>query len=265
MNAFERAGHSVRYRSIRKRGWKKLLDRRWDLVAVAGGDGAVAKVAITLAARRKMPLAVIPSGRANNIARALGLQTGRREGRLAVAVARGPWGKTHFVESAGVGPIASLMTREGLSFRAGVVQLRRAFEAARPIALRVRADGEDLSGDYLMAQVLNVNAIGPRLELARDADPGDEWLELLLIRPEQRQVFMTFLAARARGKAARCPIATIRARRIEIGGWPARQNGQVDDRPWPDRRSPRVGKVRIRVATQRVLAARVKGDRLADH
>ena len=65
------AGFRPKYQSS-KDGYRQTLRKRWDLVIVAGGDGTVARVARRLR-NRDIPLAILPIGTANNIARALGL------------------------------------------------------------------------------------------------------------------------------------------------------------------------------------------------
>src|SRR3982751_4482915 len=74
---FERAGHSVRYRSIHESHWKRRLASA-EIVVAVGGDGTIAKVAIALARQGDPapPLVIIPAGKANNIARALGARAG---------------------------------------------------------------------------------------------------------------------------------------------------------------------------------------------
>lgn len=262
IRAFELAGHRVRYRSIREPGWKRALGTTEGAVVAAGGDGAIEAIAIALAQRRgsDVPLALIPAGTANNIAHALhvpaslaqlaaGLEDAERS-RLAIGVLHAPWGETRFVESAGIGPMAPLMTAGTTTRRSSIAYLRRALLAQRPRRLTIRADGRTLRSDYVMVQVLNIGAVGPRLELARDADPTDDALDVLLVTPEQRGPFAAYLAAVAAGRRVRCPIDTIRARRIAIDAWPARDGGQVDDAPWPEARRPRLGMVRIRVETR---------------
>ncbi len=54
-----RAGHKPRYQSSREEGWDRVLDKRADLVVVAGGDGTVAAVA-RRRVRRGGPVAVLP-------------------------------------------------------------------------------------------------------------------------------------------------------------------------------------------------------------
>lgn len=156
--ALVRAAHHVRYRSLRKPGWKRALDGAWDAVIAAGGDGAIARIAIALARRRgsDVPLVLIPAGTANNIARSLGvpssltqaaegLESARRS-RLAISLIESPWGKARFVESAGVGPMAPLMTAGTTTMRSSIAYLRRALLSTAPCTLRLRADRRDLSG-----------------------------------------------------------------------------------------------------------------------
>jgi hypothetical protein len=82
-----------------------VLDKRADLVAVAGGDGTVASVARRMVGRG-IPVAVLPMGTANNIARSLGLLKksfeelveGWRDARrvpLDVGIVCGPWGERY--------------------------------------------------------------------------------------------------------------------------------------------------------------------------
>src|ERR1051326_989280 len=66
-----RAGHKVRYRSAKEPGWKKALGKRADLIVVAGGDGTVGRVVRRMPGH-DVPVALLPSGTANNIARSLG-------------------------------------------------------------------------------------------------------------------------------------------------------------------------------------------------
>src|SRR5260221_3875158 len=112
-------GHEVRYQSAKEDGWKRALKKPADLVVVAGGDGTVGKVARRMVGRG-VPVGVLPSGTANNIARTLGLldrpfeelvrawERPRRV-KLDVGIAAGPWGERYFIEGVGAGLFASLL------------------------------------------------------------------------------------------------------------------------------------------------------------
>src|SRR4029450_8235960 len=66
-----RGGHQAFYQSIKERGWKKAFQKPVDLVVAAGGDGTVHKTAWQLMGTG-IPLAILPLGTANNLARSLG-------------------------------------------------------------------------------------------------------------------------------------------------------------------------------------------------
>src|SRR5215216_7437728 len=67
-----RVGFTVTCFSKKKRDIDKALEEPADIIAVAGGDGAVAKVAARMRPNG-CPIAVLPLGTANNIAKSLGL------------------------------------------------------------------------------------------------------------------------------------------------------------------------------------------------
>ena len=113
------AGHKVKYQSSKEKDWKKALRKSCDIIAVAGGDGTVGKVARRLVGS-PTPIAILPVGTANNIGHALGL-TGRaleplilewesaRRINFDIGEAEGPWGSNYFVEGVGVGLFAATM------------------------------------------------------------------------------------------------------------------------------------------------------------
>jgi len=58
---------------------------------------------------------------------------------------------------------------------------------AKPLQLTL--DGQDLSGEYVLLEAMNIKSIGPNLHLAPDADPGDGLLDIaLLANGEQHQL-----------------------------------------------------------------------------
>ena len=71
MASLTRCGHQAFYQSAKMRGWKKAFKKPVDLVIAAGGDGTVHKTAWQLL-DSGIPLAILPLGTANNLARSLG-------------------------------------------------------------------------------------------------------------------------------------------------------------------------------------------------
>src|SRR5690606_10418925 len=72
MAALALAGIEARYVSTKGRSFPAALEEDADLIIAAGGDGTVGKV-IKAMPNRKVPLAIVPLGTANNIARSLGI------------------------------------------------------------------------------------------------------------------------------------------------------------------------------------------------
>ena len=67
-----RAGHQLVYQSSKDSHWKTVLNKPADIIAVAGGDGIVGAVAEVMIGKGT-PIAVLPLGTANNIAKTLNL------------------------------------------------------------------------------------------------------------------------------------------------------------------------------------------------
>jgi len=247
----KRAGHEVRHRSGRK-GLKSLLRKPADLLVAAGGDGTVSR-AILAAADHRVPFAAMPMGTANNIGKTLGVlgdarelveqwsTRARRPFDIGAVVA--PWGHYRFVEAIGGGPMATLISR-GLEVEDGATLLGR--ETDRALHLlgeivrdapqhywQIRADGVDLSGEYIAVEVLNIRFVGPNLPLAPEADPGDGRLDLVLIGAADREALLAYLESRLHLASGQLPnLKVVRARRIEMIA-PAGVRYHLDDQVWP--------------------------------
>jgi diacylglycerol kinase (ATP) len=235
----EQAGYTVRYQSTRKKKFADVLKDPGDLVIVAGGDGAVTKVARHLVGTGT-PLAILPLGTANNIARALGIRGKPREliaalksarrVSLDVGLARGPWGEVRFLEGVGVGLFTEAMCLADAKDAARDTQLdrghevfarelrflRRALIDFKPLNWTVSIDGEDVSGEYLLCEIMNTSSIGPHLSLAPQADPMDGLLDVVLLDEGQREQLHDYLLGRIAGAETRLDLDVRRASQVRI-------------------------------------------------
>lgn len=221
------------------------------LVVVAGGDGTVAKVAFALAGR-DVPIAIVPTGTANNVARHLGCAVEPRQvvaglpaaGRRRVDLGRALCGdrRRPFLEAVGTGLFARQLAAKargkplhqpGATPHQQLAENRRTLLAALADLpadeLSLRLDGTDLSGAYLLVAALNLDAIGPRLALAPQADAGDGLLDLVLVAAEHRDELARFLRARLDGGAPGPPLPSRRGRRLELerGDFPVHVDGRL--------------------------------------
>lgn len=247
-------GHEVREQSLADDGWERALDAPLDLVAVAGGDGTVGRVAKRLVGRG-VPIAPLPAGTANNISRALGL-TGRpyeelvhgwaeaRRVKLDVGEVVGPWGKRYVVEGVGAGLFAravpyvdasetmASIPRTDAKVVYALQMLKERVQTCAPVRVEATLDGEDVSGEYVMFEALLMPYVGPNLFLALDSKPGDGRFEVVMVGDADRPRLEQYLGSWQEEKP-RVPVLPSRhGRRLHMQwrGYPL----HIDDEIWPE-------------------------------
>jgi len=254
MAALAKAGHHAIYQSTKNSDYRKALKKSTDLVLTAGGDGTVGKVGRELL-DTGIPLSVLPLGTANNLARSLGfiappddiimgLEAGKKRA-FDVGLARGPWGKRYFFESAGGGLLADYI-RDAEGKPKKTKKLSKEQEMSRHVSLlrrmlhdysarkwKMQIDYEDISDDYILWEAMNIRSIGPVLYLASQAATKDGRLDFVCAREDNRSLLMEYLDARLAGAKIKFPLPLRRFRSLKIG-W---ENSTLhfDSKVWPDK------------------------------
>jgi diacylglycerol kinase family enzyme len=200
------------YVSTKSDDFEKALGRKADLFVAAGGDGTIRKI-IMAAQGRKIPIAILPLGTANNVARSLGISGTPQE--LAetwdmehvipfdLGIARGSWGTTTFIESFGVGLFPHYLVsaaeeekREGAeNLLRGRKLLQRVLKRAEPVALEMSLDGKPVNGEFLGIEVLNIPFTGPGLPLGERADVTDRKLDVVYFDAKAKRALAKWLDA----------------------------------------------------------------------
>lgn len=207
MDAFEAAGYHCHYRAtFHEDELDDILEGMRGLAVAIGGDGTFRAVARRLVGKG-IPLSLLPMGTANNIARVFEIPTdpyeviaGLEDPHMFpfdVGCIKAPWGEDYFFEGAGCGFYAEILANyrpeEGKSVLRAFSVITEAIRSYKARSYRVRLDGEDLSGKYLMLEALNTPTIGPRLSLAPNAHPSDTYLDLLRLDENERGNLLNYL------------------------------------------------------------------------
>jgi diacylglycerol kinase family enzyme len=230
----ERHGHRLVQVVDKEWSVERIVESHADLVVAAGGDGTVATAARVLTGRR-LPLAILPLGTANNIAKSLCVDgpldmlieswTQAEPLMLDLGIARGEWGEQVFFESVGAGLIPSgigaARAENGASTSKpedAVQMFRDALARLEPQPWTLVIDGQQQSGEFLLVEVLNMPSIGPNLVLSDEADPSDGLFSVVIATEAERRALDDYLLERLRGGDGSLSLPPRHASRVEIRG-----------------------------------------------
>jgi len=101
------------------------------------------------------------------------------------------------------------------------------------IKLNITLDGRDLSGEYVLFEVMNIKSIGPNLFLAPEADPGDGLFDIVCLTRGAQDKLSHCLAECEEDNPAPSglPVRRGKSVHIEWEGSPI----HIDDQAWPDK------------------------------
>lgn len=218
----------------------KVRDPASDFLIVAGGDGTVRKVVLEMLENKlkhKMPLALLPLGTANNIARTLGIKG--RPGQIIrswkkkkiqnydIGRATGLDDDAYFLEAFGYGIFPKLIRKMHKRTPEEDETPEAEMEAAKEMLLSivdeyeavdalVETERKTFHDKYLMIELLNIRSIGSNLEMAPDADPGDGIFELVLVPESKRKVLKKYIRQLFEGTEAVFPVKPVKTRMARI-------------------------------------------------
>jgi YegS/Rv2252/BmrU family lipid kinase len=242
--AFSAAGLLVEVRPTTRAGdarrFASECGEMVDAVASVGGDGTLNEVISGL--RRPIPVALIPVGTANVVAREYGIPFAPRRaaellfgGRTRpIDVAR--IGDGRFLAMAGVGFDGEIVKAIAAARKGPISQLTyvapsiRALAGFRPRALRIEVDGETLPGDYYGVIVANTRCYGGHFAVAPDARPDDGLLHYSAwTRPSKWELLRYATAALLRRKSSAARYgAGRRFRIVAVDGGPVAAQADGD-------------------------------------
>jgi diacylglycerol kinase (ATP) len=236
----EAEGYVCRYCSTDDEEWQNI-DPMADFIVIAGGDGTVKKIASFLlkkeAAIKKMPVAILPFGTANNIATSLNISgepadiihSWNLNKTIAIDVGKLSHGiePEFFIESFGYGLFPYLMKKmhqqgkndtadKDAKIKVALKLMHEISHSYEPRYCELIIDGEDHSGNFLMAEVMNTRFIGPNLFLSPHGHPGDGTFEVVLIPGEHQAKFADYVDSKINDAEVIYSFVTIKAEDIKM-------------------------------------------------
>ncbi|WP_162054622.1 diacylglycerol/lipid kinase family protein [Pontibacter pamirensis] len=219
LQALHEKGCQTTYVDTKSDDFAKNLNEPGEVVVIAGGDGTVAKIVKHLL-HRDIPIGLLPLGTANNIASSLGIAGAAadiigkwdllKKKPYDVGVVTGPDGESIFLESAGFGIFPQLISqhsKDQSEKKSREEEMESALQHEQEILRNIEShfctldvEEEQLSGNYLLVEIMNIRLAGPNMDLAPEADPGDGLLDVILVREDEREEFEAYIANCLRGK-----------------------------------------------------------------
>lgn len=217
LERLERAGYEASAHATTGEGDATLaaeiaVERQYDLVIVAGGDGTINEVVHGMAEASYRPkLGIVPAGTTNDFARALGIP---REIDKAVdiilenrvkALDIGKVNEHYFINIAGGGDLTELTYDVPIKLKSAIGQLAYYVKGIemlpflRPVSVKIEYDENVFEGDIMLFLIANTNSVGGFEKLAPDALFDDGYFDLLILKKTNLAEFLRIATAAIRG------------------------------------------------------------------
>jgi len=175
---------------------------------------------------KRLVVAVLPAGTANNFAKNLGIPAtfsalkraimSWQVKKIDIGAIGNLSGAKFFLEGMGYGLLPRLIKEMKAVDLSGIdtaeeeltVALDKLIDIARqykPKQGTLIIDGTRYEGSYLLVEVLNIRSVGPNVILAPEADPTDGKFQVALLKEADREAFINYLRQLGRSQSRRRP------------------------------------------------------------
>ncbi|MBO1001201.1 diacylglycerol kinase [Pseudogracilibacillus auburnensis] len=188
------------------------VEREYDIVIVAGGDGTINEVVHGIAGSEYRPkLGIIPVGTTNDFARALSIPRDIKKAvdiilkNNAKALDIGKVNDHYFINIAGGGDLTELTYDVPIKLKSAIGQLAYYMKGIemlpflRPVSTTIEYDDQIFEGDIMLFLVANTNSVGGFEKLAPDALIDDGYFDLLILKKTNLAEFLRIATAGIRG------------------------------------------------------------------
>lgn len=213
---------------------RKAVEREFDLVVAAGGDGTINEVVNGIADQDYRPkLAIIPVGTTNDFARAIGVPRSI-EGACDI-IANGEAvpidigsvtneGKTrYFINIAGGGRLTELTYEVPSKLKTMLGQLAyylkgiEMLPSIKATEARIEYDGKVFEGEIMLFLLSLTNSVGGFEKLAPDSSLNDGMFDLIILKKTNLAEFIRLVTLAARGEHINDPhLIYTKANRVKV-------------------------------------------------
>ncbi|MCM3739421.1 diacylglycerol kinase [Oceanobacillus luteolus] len=191
---------------------RRAVERKHELVVVAGGDGTINEVINGIAEQEYRPkLGIIPAGTTNDFARALHIPRDIKKAVEIIAADQsmhldiGKVNEQYFINIAGGGRLTELTYDVPIKLKTVLGQLAyyikgiEMLPSLKPSRARIEYDGEIIEEDIMLFLVSNSNSVGGFEKLAPDAKLNDGYFDLLILKKVNLAEFIHIASLALRG------------------------------------------------------------------
>ena len=206
------------------------IERKYDVVIAAGGDGTIYEVVNGLAEAEHRPkLGIIPVGTTNDFARAIHVP--RSVDAAVDIIAKGhtlpidigKMNDKYFINIAGGGRLTELTYEVPSKLKTMLGQLAyylkgiEMLPSIKATDVRIEYDGKLFEGEIMLFLVANTNSVGGFERLAPDASLNDGMFSLLILKKTNLADFIRIATLALRGEHINDPrVIYAKANRIKV-------------------------------------------------
>ncbi|SET39078.1 diacylglycerol kinase [Oceanobacillus limi] len=191
---------------------RTAVERKYDIVIAAGGDGTINEVINGLAEQDYRPkLGIIPVGTTNDFARALRIPKGIQKAvdvileDHASPLDIGKVNDHYFINIAGGGKLTELTYDVPSKLKTMIGQLAyymkgiEMLPSLKPARAKIEYDGNIIDEDIMLFLVSNSNSVGGFEKLVPDAKMDDGYFDLVVLRKTNLAEFIRIVTLASRG------------------------------------------------------------------
>jgi diacylglycerol kinase (ATP) len=212
-SGFETSCHATEGEGDAASAAREAINRRFDLIIAAGGDGTVSEVINGMAEQPWMPpLGILPFGTTNDLARALGIP---KQWELAIELINrrntkridvGKVNDRYFINIAGGGSLTELTYEVPSKMKTLLGQLAYYLKGLeklprlRPIPINIRSPHKKMDEEVMLFLIANSNSVGGFEKLAPGATIDDGMFDVIIIKKMNLPEFIRLAGLVMRGE-----------------------------------------------------------------